>query len=111
MSVTFASGIIPTSVLSRLVTSISRFSVITKYLRHQVATFQPCQTASTAHSTQTSRTNPALPGGADPVTKPAKSAPARISAAGAIMAIGCIRTERTIRSLGKRYRSTSRGGR
>jgi hypothetical protein len=111
MSVTFASGIIPTSVSSRLVISISRFSVTTKYLRHQVATFQPCHTASTAHRIQMIGVPPTLPAwAADSVTKPATSAPARITITGLITAIGCIRTAVTIFSLGRRYLLTSRGG-
>ena len=83
MSVTFASGIIPTSVSNRLVISISRFSVTTKYLRHQVAIFQPCHTASTPHSTQMIGVPLTLPDwAADSVKKPAATAPARITIAG-----------------------------
>jgi hypothetical protein len=60
-SVTFASGIMATSVKTRLVTSISRFSVTTKYRRHQMAIFQPCHTNSTPHSSQMARTSLPLP--------------------------------------------------
>jgi hypothetical protein len=108
MSVTFASGIIPTSVSIRLVISISRFSVTTKYLRHQVAIFQPCQASSANHKIQTIVVN-APPDPAVPVTKPTPIRPARIRIAGRIMAIGCIRTAVTIRSLGMRYSSTTCG--
>jgi hypothetical protein len=108
MSVTFASGIIPTSVSIRLVISISRFSVTTKYLRHQVTIFQPCQATSTPHRIQMTPTSPPL---AELVTKTATSRPAGIRIIGPIIAIGCIRTVVTIRSLGMRYLSTTRGGR
>jgi len=111
MSVTFASGIIPTSVSNRLVISISRFSVTTKYLRHQVATFQPCHTASTAHSTQMTPATLTLPDRTrSSVTKPAATAAARITNTGLITAIGCIRTLMTILSVDRRYLLTIRGG-
>ena len=48
----------------------------------------------------------AVPGS---VTKPATSAPTRITVTGLITAIGCIRTLVTILSVGRRYLRTSRG--
>jgi hypothetical protein len=111
MSVTFASGIIPTSVSNRLVTSISRFSVTTKYRRHQVRSLQPCHRNTTPHRIQITVTIPLSAGGATPVTKPATIKLSRITSTGRMMATGCIRTLRTTFSVGKRYSLTTRGGR
>ena len=81
MSVTFASGIIPTSLLINPETSIIRFSVTTKYRRHQRAIFEPCHTKSTNHKSQINPTNPPLPVPAIPLRTPAAKAPARIRSA------------------------------
>jgi hypothetical protein len=97
MSVIFASGIMPTSVSTRLVISISRFSVTAKYLRHQVATFQPCQTNRPSHSNQITALAPL------PVRMPATMAPRMMKSTDLIMDIGCIRTAVTTRSVGMRY--------
>jgi hypothetical protein len=109
MSVTFASGIIPTSVSIRLVINISRFSVTTKYLRHQLAIFQPCHANSANHRIQIIFVNPILLGPEFPVTMPTPIRPARIRNAGRTMAIGCIRTRVTTCSLGMRYSLTMPG--
>jgi hypothetical protein len=104
MSVIFASGIMPTSVSIRLVISMSRFSVTAKYLRHQMAIFQPCHTNSTSHSSQSTALAPLL------VTATVKIVPRRIMSAGLMMDTGCIRTAVTTRSVGMRYSLTTLEG-
>jgi hypothetical protein len=104
MSVIFASGIIPTSFSSRLVISISRFSVTAKYRRHQVAIFQPCHPNRTSHTNQMTQEAPLL------VKMPASIAPPMIMSAELIMDTGCIRTAVTTRSVGMRYSLTTPEG-
>ncbi len=109
MSVTFASGIIPTSVSNRLVISISRFSVTTKYLRHQVMSLQPCHRNTTPHRIQVNVTIPLSAGGAASATKAAPIKLSRIKTTGRMIATGCIRTLRTTFSVGMRYSLTTEG--
>jgi hypothetical protein len=104
MSVTFASGIIATSLSIRLVISISRFSVTVKYFRHQVAIFQPCQPNRPSQSNQMIGEAPLL------VKRPATTAPPMIMSADLIMDTGCIRTAVTTRSVGMRYSLTTPEG-
>ena len=104
MSVTFASGIMPTSVSISLVISISRFSVTAKYFRHQTAIFQPCQTNSASQISQITALAPSL------VMMPATMVLRRMMSAGPSTDTGCIRTAVTTRSVGMRYSlSTAEG--
>ena len=104
MSVTFASGIMPTSLSISTVISMSRFSVTAKYLRHQVTIFQPCQTNSASHSSQITALAPS------PIKMPVTTVPRMMMSAGLITDTGCIRTAVTTRSVGMRYSLTTLAG-
>ncbi len=111
MSVTLASGIIPTSTMSTLVISIRRFSVRTKYFRHQIMTFQDCRRNTAPHRIQTATTSRLTAGEATQLTRPAPIRLSRIRITGRMIATGCIRTLRTTFSVGMRYSPTTREGR
>jgi hypothetical protein len=111
MSVTFASGIIPTSTINRFVISISRFSVRTKYRRHQVRRFQACRRNTTPHRIQTAATSKLPPAGVTQLTRPAPARLSRIRLTGRMVATGCIRTLRTTFSVFMRYSPTTLEGR